>query len=267
MTRSSDVKVLLAAVVVGLGGAGLTLADDAAKSAGPSPILLQRGTTTEARAALSTQVPDLYVDGMALSKVIDYLRDATNCNLVVNWKVLEAANVTKDTTITLNVRDLSLRKLMRLVLEQASPTVPLTWTVDSNVITVTSAEEADKIMVTRVYVVDDLIMSDNDPGPPPVINLQTVTQNGVTQGGQAGGGQGALGGGGGGFFGNATSNTTPQPTAKERGEELVKMIEAVVRPDIWRDNGGTCSIRFFSGKLIVTAPESVQQMIGGVSGG
>ena len=253
-------NVILAAVV-SLGGAGLVCADDAANSGAQTYQI----SAMSARAALATKVPELNVDGVALKKVLDYLRDMTNCNLVVNWAVLEGANVTKDAPITLSVHDLSMRKLLRLVLDQASPQTPLTWSVDSNVITVTTAAEADKVLITRVYVVDDLVMPDNRVVQPPTMNLQNVTQSGTTGGSAGTTGSGALGSGGGsGIFNPSTAETaTKEETTQTKGEDLVKLIESVIRSDIWRDNGGNCSIKYFSGKLIITAPDSVHEMIGG----
>ncbi len=36
-----------------------------------------------------------------------------------------------------------------------------------------------------------------------------------------------------------------------------------VEPEVWRENGGTASIRYFRGRLIITAPRSVHEQIGG----
>jgi len=253
----------MAAVAVVAGWTWLPVAE--AADLGPT-VTFERGANS-ARGALRVNVPELNVDGVALSRVLEFLRQTSGGNLVVNWKLLEAANVTKDTPITLSVRELSMGKLLRLVLDQASPTTPLTWTVDANVISITTGEDADKVMITRVYVVDDLVMTDNQTAKPPEFNLQSITQNGQA-GGSAGaqGTGGAINGGGGGglFTGTTTNDTANQETTQKRGEDLAKMIESVIRPDIWRDNGGTCSIRYFSGKLIVTAPVSVQEMIGGM---
>jgi hypothetical protein len=218
------------------------------------------GGATPARQALNMQVAELNVDGVALSRVMDYLRNSTGANVVVAWKVLEAANVNKDTPITLSVRDLPMRKLLRLVLDQASPSTTLTWTVDSNVIQITTAEEADKVLITRVYVVDDLVMTDNQTSEPPTFNLQSITQN-SSSGGSSG--TSSVAGGGQGIFNSNTSTTTETQTTEQRGQDLAKLIESVIRPDIWRDNGGTCTIRYFNGKLVVTAPVSVHEMIGG----
>jgi hypothetical protein len=40
----------------------------------------------------------------------------------------------------------------------------------------------------------------------------------------------------------------------------------VVRPEIWRENGGTASIQYILGELIITAPLSVQEAIGTPAG-
>ena len=98
----------------------------------------------------------------------------------------------------------------------------------------------------------------------PTLNLQQTS----TTAGQGGGiGSNGQSNGSGGIFGNNTSSgstdTQTTRTVQERGDDLVTLIREVVRPSIWRENGGTASIKFFSGKLIVTAPISVHEAIGG----
>jgi hypothetical protein len=63
-------------------------------------------------------------------------------------------------------------------------------------------------------------------------------------------------------FGN-TTNTNQVRTRADRETDLIKLIEDTIRPEIWRDNGGTASIRMFNGHLIVTAPRSVHEKLGG----
>jgi hypothetical protein len=41
------------------------------------------------------------------------------------------------------------------------------------------------------------------------------------------------------------------------------MIRETIRPEIWRENGGTASIRYYNGHLVVTAPRSVHEALGG----
>ena len=49
------------------------------------------------------------------------------------------------------------RKMLQLALDQASPNAQLVYMVDENVIQVTTQEDADKQMITKGCVVDDLV--------------------------------------------------------------------------------------------------------------
>lgn len=246
-------------VTVGLAGAAFG-ADPAApgSSLGQSPTVVS-ARAANARWALGQTIQQIQADGISVAKVIDYLRTISGANIVVNWKALEAAGISQDAPITLDVRGLTLRKALQLVLDQTSPTVPLTWDVDQNVISITTQDEADKVMITKVYIVDDLVMPDYQSSiQVPTFNLQAVTQGGTSSGGGGGGANQSL------FqTGGAQGSAQPSQTADQKGQELVELIKDVVRPTIWKENGGPATMRYFNGKLIVTAPQSVQEMIGG----
>lgn len=226
------------------------------------------------------RINEINVDAVPLSKVMDFLRNISGVNLVVNWKSLEGAGVTRDTPITLQVRDLPLRKMLQLVLNQASPNAPLAYTVEGNVIQITTQDEIDKQLVTKVYIVDDLVMVTTANVPAPKINLSNIGQSsGGTSYGSGGGGGGfggssggnSGGSGNGGLFGNNGSNSSsannqPVETAAQKGQALVDLIKSVIRPNIWKDNGGPADIKYLNGKLVVTAPVSVQEAIGGPVG-
>jgi hypothetical protein len=38
---------------------------------------------------------------------------------------------------------------------------------------------------------------------------------------------------------------------------------ATIQPDVWTLNGGTASVRYFNGSLVVSAPRSVHEALGG----
>lgn len=219
-----------------------------------------RVRATEANRALRMILPDFNADGVGVGKVIDSLRDLSGANIVVNWKVLEQIGIGRDTPVTLQLTDITLRKALQLTLDQASPQTQLVFSVDSNVISITTQAEADKVLYTRVYVVDDLVMTDNNVVQPPQMNLQAITSSGTTSG--SGGGS-AMGGSGSIFTESSTPANTTEDTSEKRGADLATLITQVVRPEIWQGNGGSASVRYFKGKLIVTAPASVQEAIGG----
>jgi hypothetical protein len=196
---------------------------------------------------------------------LDFIRDVSGANISVNWKALEATGVTRDSQVNLHLTNISLRKALEMLLTETAGGDAITYVVDQGVIEVTTREMADKRMVTRVYPVEDLIMIIPDFTDPPQFSLEAAQNGGG--GGGGGGGQGgqqaqatnqllAMGG-------TAGANTEQVKTKAERAQELVDLIEAVVFPDIWKENGGTSSVRYYNGMLVVTAPRTVQESIGG----
>jgi hypothetical protein len=207
---------------------------------------------------LNRVLPEMKFTGVTFGDAIDFVRDVSGVNIHVNWKALEQENVTADTPVNIRLRAVTLRKVLNLLLSEASGSDALTYFVDQGVVEITTRELADKKVYTKVYPIHDLIMDVPDFDGPD-LSLQSASDQA-----QQGGG----GGGGGGLFGQSgesnrdkdDQNTT---TRDERGEQLVELIVESVRPEIWAANGGTATIRYFNGSLIVTAPRSVHEAIGG----
>jgi hypothetical protein len=222
------------------------------------------------RQQLAQRLPELRFQGITLNDAIDFIRDVSGANLAVNWKALEGINVNRDTPINIHLAGVSMRKALEMVLNDAGGGDALTYYVDEGVIEITTRELADRSMVTRVYPVEDLLMEIPDFTDAPNFSID-ASQN---QGGGGGGGQPlGQGGGGGGqttvtnqLFVNAnqaSQNKNQGTTKAQRAQDLVDLIEAIIYPDIWKDAGGTASIRYFNGMLVITAPRSVQEAIGG----
>lgn len=212
-------------------------------------------------ASLNRVLPEMKFDGIALGEAIDFLRDVTGANLHVNWKALEGAGVTADTPINIRLRQVPLRKVLSLVLSEAAPGGELTYQLDGGVIEITTRELANRNVYTVVYPVEDLLMEIPDFTDAPNFNLNSNSGGG-------GGGDGGGGGGGGGqsLFGGQGQTQDEEDDGKtktERAEDLMGLIRELVYPNVWRENGGTASIRYWNGNLIVTAPRSVHEAIGG----
>jgi hypothetical protein len=228
------------------------------------PVMFARGESS-ARLSLDRETPAIKLDSVAFKDALDFVQDLSGANFHVNWAALQAAGVTKDAVIDLHIRGVPLRKALNLILsEAAAGNAVLTYYVDDNVIEITTLELADKVMVTRVYPVDDLLMDVPDFTDAPKFDLSQ--QQGNSSGTQIGG----SGGGGGGsssssLFGGSGSggDSAPAVSRAQKAQQLVDLITSIVRPEIWTTNGGPASIRFFNGSLIVTAPRSVQEAIDG----
>ena len=198
-------------------------------------------------------MPETKFDNIPLTDAIDFLRDVSSANIHVNWKTLESSGIGKDSIVNVRLRGVPLRKVLRLVLSEASSgNNSLTFFVDENVIEVTTREVADQQMFTRVYPVDDLIVEVPDFTQPPNLQIQATPSG---RGG--GGGSNVLGGGAG------SANQNRQTTREQRAQALIDTIQSVVQPEVWNINGGQSAIRFWNGSLIVTAPRSVHEALGG----
>lgn len=227
-------------------------------------LLTSRASATTGR-QLNRVLPEVNMAGIAFADAIDFVRDVSGANIVVNWKALEGAGVSRDVPVNIRLRSISLRKALDLILTQAGGGDKLGFTLDQGVVEVTTRELVDQRLYTRVYPVDDLIMDIPDFTDAPDFSLNS-TSNNTAQNPSAQGGVAAGGGGGGNLFngnGSGSSGGKEFKTKNERAQNLIDLIEHIVKPDVWRDNGGNSVIRFFNGSLIVTAPRSVQEAIGG----
>src|SRR5688572_3902877 len=210
----------------------------------------------DAKRALNTRMPEVKLAAARLEDAIQFLQDTSGANIHVNWRALETVNVTRETPVTLRMSPMPLRKLLKFVLTEADSAGLATFYADDGVIEVTTRDLADQRLVTKVYPVDDLLLTIPDFNDAPQFQLGGTTAISGGGGGGGGSGQSLISG---------TTNTQDQNQVGKaaRGTELVQLVMDTVQPEVWRENGGTSSIRYFRGRLIITAPRSVHEQIGG----
>lgn len=92
-----------------------------------------------------------------LADVADFLRDRYRINIMLDKKALDGTKVDASSTVTMSVKDVSLRSALELLLRP----LKLTWTIHDEVLLITTPEEAGKMLTTKVYQVADLV------APPP----------------------------------------------------------------------------------------------------
>jgi hypothetical protein len=231
------------------------------------PCLIAAAPTTQsspkadvsAKLALSRKLPEVKFSAIPLSDAIDYLRDVSGANIHVNWRALELLNVTRQTPVSLKLNDVTMRRVMKSLLDETGAGELLTWYIDEGVIEITTREIADQQLITKVYPVEDLVMEiPNFAGP--TFNLQNQSNQTSGQGGGGGSSQSLFSGSGSNTNESLEGNTTKQ----SRADSLVKLITDTVQPEVWRENGGTAAIRYFNGHIIVTAPRSVHEALSGI---
>jgi hypothetical protein len=85
--------------------------------------------------------------------VIEYLSTLTNQPILLDKQALKDADIDYDTPVSLNVKGVSMRTVLRQVLGSFG----LTYVVKDEVIQVVSIERAKKLMTVRAYSVADLV--------------------------------------------------------------------------------------------------------------
>jgi hypothetical protein len=110
--------------------------------------------------------------------VIEHLSTLTNQPILLDKQALKDADIDYDTPVSLNVKGLSLRTVLRQVLGGFG----LTYVVKDEIIHVVSTERARKMMTVRAYSVADLVRIGGlnelrfGPGAGNFQMMQSVTQ-------------------------------------------------------------------------------------------
>ena len=85
--------------------------------------------------------------------VIDYIRAKTGLSIIVDPGALKEADVSSDTPVSVDLRDVSVRTVLHKVLAD----VGLTYVIRNEAIQVVSPATAKQMMVTKTYYIRDLL--------------------------------------------------------------------------------------------------------------
>jgi predicted regulator of amino acid metabolism with ACT domain len=97
------------------------------------------------------KLPELRFDNVGLSDVFDFLRDVTGASIFVNWKKIEAAGVDRNAPVSARLRDIEFQKALRVILDSVSEKAKLDFILDDGVITISTQDDLQSKVVTRVY--------------------------------------------------------------------------------------------------------------------
>jgi hypothetical protein len=139
-----------------------------------------------------------------LGEAVEYLAEVHGIDIMVDRHALNAIGLGTDTPVTIRIQGISLRSGLKLMLKSIDPT--LAYTVDNEVLALTTREVVEQNQTTRNYPVADLVL--------PVHDARFVGAGGFNGTAADGGfGGGAFGGGGlnqqGGFGAGNQRNNDP----------------------------------------------------------
>jgi hypothetical protein len=140
--------------------------------------------------ALKSQTQLEFTDE-SFQNVIDYLKDYHKIEIQFDAKALEEVGFATDKQVTINLKGVSLRSALRLLLRAEG----LTYMIRDEVLLITTPDEAANKLVTKVYPVGDLVI------PPSAMSMGGGMGMMGGMGGMMGGMGGGMGGMGGGMGG------------------------------------------------------------------
>jgi hypothetical protein len=133
-----------------------------------------------------------------LADVIEVLKDSHQIPIEIDIKALDDVGLSTDVPVTRNLKGVTLRSALRLMLRE----MDLTYVIRDEVLLITTPEEAESKLTTKVYPVADLVVPIMTAGIDPFQGGGGMMGGGgMNGGGMGGGGMGGMGGGGGGFGG------------------------------------------------------------------
>jgi len=248
----------------------------------------ERNNTTKANMLATLLYTDMTVqfEETPARDALDFMKTTLGINILPRYIDDRGAfsGIDPETPITLNVENQAALTVLELILAQAEDLEPMTWQLRDGYVEVGTKDRlsAPAAREIRYYPIRDLIFEPPRFDNAPDLDLDAALNQGGNVGGGGGGG-GGFGGGGGGFGGGGGGSgggggaggsggsifgdpgDDPERTSEtERAQQVIDIIVELVEPDAWVQNGGdAASIRYYSGTLIVRAPDYIQRQIGG----
>lgn len=201
----------------------------------------------ELNARLNDILPEFQFQDAPLEVVLDHLQGIQKVNLAVDWEDLKAQGIERDKTITLQLRGLPFKTVLKEVLAQAGGEVRLAYAAGDGLLRVATKDKLDKDKYVLVYDIRDLLVhipvftnaARMDPA-------QAMSQPGL----------GGQGGGGGAQLFQSSSQQQPLESFGQVNQvdvvgRLTEVIRQTVELDSWQDTGGDGSLRELNGQLII----------------
>ncbi len=236
---------------------------------------------------LYTDLPVQFAETPA-REAFNYLQTILGINLIGRYSDDRIGfGIDPETPITLDVVGKPALLVLELVLDQCQDLDPCTWQLRNGYVEVGTKERLSQpgAMQIKYYPIRDLLFEPPYFDNAPALDLSSALNQGGGGGGGGGGfgggGGGGLGGGGGGGYGGGGGGGSgggggggaifgdpdeerERKSEAEKAQDIIDLIAEAVEPDAWDINGGEyATIRYYTGTLIVRAPDYIHRQLGG----
>ncbi len=247
----------------------------------PRPATRHKLSCSPVIALLNTPVKHVAWNDAPLSDVFDWLRSFSNpsspVNILPRWRALLVENIDKDTPITLEMSDTSVKEILIEILDGLSTRDRIQYIGSGNKLRITTRADIRRRLVSRSYDINQIIAQVRGQRVSPrfisgrtihIVTFFPVTDAGVgvtTQPIDVGtsmfGDE---------FFGignNTRTNTRNDDDDDQDDEEdiirdLLETIYTTIEPSTWNVNGGNGSASVFNGILTIRNSIDVHALIG-----
>ncbi len=200
---------------------------------------------TELNRKLDQILPQFEFEEAPLGTIIDHLHESQELNIAIDWDDLSNVGIEADRPISLALRNLPLRVVLKEILAQAGGQVPLTFAVSDGLLRIATRDKLDCDKFIRVYDVRDLLMSAARFTNAARLDPTVVPDRG---------GDGRRGE----IFSSSSSpenqsvSDPPPLSDHDMIRQVMSVIRQTVATDSWQEmGGGDASIRELNGQLIV----------------
>ena len=200
---------------------------------------------SELNRRLDEVLPEFEFEDAPLGTVMEHLQDVQDINIAVDWEDLSNSGIEADKPVSMALRGLPFRTVLKEVLTQVGGEVPLSYSVAEGLLRVATKDKLDRSKYVLVYDVRDLLID--------VARFTNAARMDPAQGQR---------------WTTAAPSGTSQlfdsPGDSSRGEsegagdrdgmvgQVMSIIRQTVAPDSWQETGGSdASIRELNGQLIV----------------
>jgi uncharacterized membrane protein YgcG len=181
-------------------------------------------------------------------EVLEWLKEngEGRVNVVPKWGPLGVENVNRESLVTLQLNNTTVSDVLVEALEQLSEDGELRFRGIENKLTISTRQDFERKMYTKVYDMTDVMFRVPDFGrTAPQIDLQQASRGGG--GGGRGGGGGGGGGGTGVFQGGGQQGQGQDEEGGQQGEQQIEqrmgrlrdLIQNSIAPETWDTTGNT----------------------------
>jgi hypothetical protein len=202
-----------------------------------------------APAGLDQPMQRIDLRGTTADDALIWWAQTSGVNLIVSWNELEAEGFDSKQPVILQLHGVSARTVLKLLMVQIFASDEVLAEANPQYIRIRTRQHANHDPVVKIYTIGDLIHSIPN-FKAPSMDLTQVLSNSEDSSGSS-------------MFKTVSEINEDRPTTKsQRAQMLVDSIQKTIYPDVWDVRGGDSSIKYYEGRLIITAPEYVHERIG-----